>query len=164
MQQPVIFLIGPPQHGKTTARSIVCKLTGLKGASTSDVIYGFLAQRKGVDFHALKKLPKEDIRQELIEAGDWLCGTDVPIKEVAKDASIEVDMYRVPSALVRVLYHAGYNVIDGARRALELDNARSVLQWNGIRTLVIWIEKPDGPVVADNTSIKKEQADEIVVN
>jgi len=46
MQTPVIFVIGPPAHGKSTARKLLCDLTGVKGASCSDVIYQFLAARR----------------------------------------------------------------------------------------------------------------------
>jgi hypothetical protein len=164
MQPPVIFLIGQPQHGKSVARSIVCKLTGLKGASCSDVICGFLAERRGVSYESIRSLPKEQTRAEFVTAGDWLCGMDVVLKEKAKDETVDADMFRVPSALVRTLYHAGYNVIDGVRRALELEESFKHLHWNGIRTLTIWIERPNGPVVVDNTTIKKEQADEVVLN
>lgn len=161
---PVFFLIGPPQHGKTTARRILSKLTGLKGASTSDVIAGFLAERKGVSYDSVRALPKELSRAEFIEAGNWLCGDDIKLAEAPKDITVDEESYRVPSALVRALYHSGVNVIDGCRRRLELDNARSHLQWNGVRTLVLYIERPDGPKIKDNTELTKDHADEYILN
>lgn len=164
MQPPVIFLIGPPTHGKTAARHIVCKLTGLKGASCSDIIAAFIAERSKTTYEAVMLIPKEERRPLFIEAGDWLCGMDGPLKEVAKDPSVDESAFRIPSALVRALYLGGYHVIDGARRALELDQARAHLQWLGVRSLAIWVEKPDAAAPKDNTTVKKEQADEVIEN
>lgn len=165
MQMPVIFLIGPVQHGKSTARRLVSELTGLRGASCSDVIYALLALRKGVPETELRKIPKETLRPELIEFGNWLCGETEGLKEVPVDKTIDSEIdYRVPSAIIRTLYHAGVHVIDGARRSLELDQARAHLQWNGVRSLVIWVEKTGGPKIKDSTTVKKEQADHVVKN
>jgi hypothetical protein len=163
MQPPVIFTIGQPGHGKTKARQILEKLTGLRGASCSDVIYAFLAERRQVTFESLKEIPKEEFRKTLIEAGDWLCGMD-GFHEVAKDESIDKDVLRVPSSLIRTLVQAGYNIIDGARRALELEEAKKHLEWNGVRHLTIWIERTNGPTIADSTTVTKQQADEVILN
>ena len=163
MQPPVIFLIGPPQHGKTTARRMVEKLTGLSGASCSDVIYAFLAERRKVTIESLHELPKEEFRPTLIQAGDWLCGMD-GFREPAVDEKVDRDMLRVPSALIRTLVMAGVKVIDGARRALELEEAKKHLEWLGIRHLTIWVQKTGGPKIKDSTTVHSEQADETIFN
>jgi hypothetical protein len=163
MQPPVIFLIGPPQHGKSTARQITQKLTGLQGASCSDVIYAFLAERRKTTYEELKKIPKEEFRETLIKAGDWLCGMD-GFHEVAVDPTVDNDVLRVPSSLIRTLYQAGYRVIDGARRALELEEAKKHLEWNGVRHLTIWLERTGGPDIKDSTTVTKQQADEVITN
>lgn len=165
MQPPVIFTIGLPGHGKTKARTILEKLTGLRGASCSDVIYAFLAERRQVTFESLKEIPKEQFRAALIEAGDWLCGMgEGSIREQPKDESIDKDVLRVPSGLIRTLVQAGYNVIDGARRALELQEAKKHLEWNGVRHLTIWIEKTNAPIIQDTTTVTRQQADEVILN
>jgi hypothetical protein len=165
-QPPVIFFIGPPKHGKSTARNIVCELTGLVGASCSDFIYHFLALRKKVDVSVLRAIPKETFREELIECGDWMCKVEPihSLNEKAADPDIDGELYRCPSAIVRALYHSGVRVIDGVRRRTELNHAREHLDWCGVRTLVFWVQKPGGPKVKDNTDITKEFADEVVVN
>lgn len=163
MNPPVIFLIGKPRHGKSEAQRIVSKLTGLKGASCSDVIYAFLAERGKTTYEALKLIPKEEFRKELIAAGDWLCGMDGTLP-AAVDPTADQNLLRVPSALIRTLFMGGFNVIDGARRALELEDAKKHLEWNGARHLTIWVEKTKGPNIKDSTTVKKQQADEVVMN
>ena len=164
MQPPVIFFIGPPQHGKTTAREICCKLTGLKGASCSDVIAGFLAARTGKTYEEVRALPKEETRKAFIEAAEYMCGNIGKLEPAPVDPSVDEDMLRIPSILIRTLYHAGRNVIDGVRRKLELNEGRKALDWNGIRSLVIWVEKTNGPKVLDNTELDRTWADEVLLN
>lgn len=162
MQPPVIFLIGPPGHGKTESRKILSEITHLKGQSTSEVIYAYLAERRGTTIAELKKIPKEELRAELIKAGDYLCG------QVGQfgDAPAEIDsqLYRIPSALVRMLYLAGHNIIDGVRRRLELSDAIKHLEWNGVRSLVLWIQRPAAPIIKDNTELSPLDAHLIIDN
>ena len=101
--------------------------------------------------------------------GDWMTGgTELlelpPPKDDKLDKEMKEQFWRMPSALVRVLFHHGVRVIDGVRRPLELDNSRSVLQWFNIHTFVIWIEDPRKPHVKDNTTITKEHADAVILN
>ena len=72
---PVFFVVGPAGHGKTTVREILARLVRLRGGSCSDVIFHFLALRRGVPIEELRAIPKEDLRPDLIKAGDFLCGT-----------------------------------------------------------------------------------------
>lgn len=165
MQPPVIIVLGPPGHGKTTAREILVKLTGLRGGSCSDVIYHILAARRKVSIESLRQLPKEQIRPALIELGDWLCGQIGTLSEASKNTELSDEIFfRVPSALVRVLFLNDVRVIDGVRRRIELQDALKHLEWLGIRTLVLFVHRPGGPKIADNTEDLTEFADEILPN
>lgn len=157
---PVIFLVGPAGAGKTTARNILAKLTHLKGGSCSDVIYAFLAFRKGVSQESLRQLPKESFRAQLIEAGDFMVDYVDKIAEVPVNKEVDGELYRIPSALIRTLYQNGYNIIDGVRRHNELQEAISHLDWNGIRSLVIKVMRKDVPNVTDNA----EDVDQFVTH
>lgn len=163
-QVPLFLFVGPPHHGKTTARKMFSELTGIRGASTSDVIYAFLAQHKGIPESELRAFDKEDIRKELIEFGDYLCGSIGKLELVKADKPVRTDLYRGPSALVRALFHGGFRALDGVRRKLELQEVRDRMQWMGLPTIVTWIERPGQPVIADNTQLSKEDADQIIFN
>lgn len=164
-QPPVIFVVGPVGHGKTTVREIFVRLLKpLRGASCSDVIYHFLSVRKGVSVEALKALPKEQLRPELIEAGDFLCGSIGELKEAPSNKEIDGVVYRHPSALIRTLYMNGYNVIDGVRRRLELQDATKHLEWNGVEQLTVHVFNPRAPAITDNSEDLRDLADEQLVN
>jgi hypothetical protein len=160
---PVIFVCGPVGHGKTTAREILSRITHLKGGSCSDVIYAILAQRRGVSVESLRHIPKEEIRPALIEVGDFVCGSVGQLTEVPVN-NIDESLYRHPSALIRTLYLSGYNVIDGVRRRLELQHARDHLDWNGVRSVVIHVEDPRKPKIADNSEDLRDLADNQIIN
>ena len=160
---PVFFVVGPAGHGKTTVREILARLVRLRGGSCSDVIFHFLALRRGVPIEELRAIPKEDLRPDLIKAGDFLCGTG-ELTEVAPNAKLDQEVYRHPSALIRTLYMNGYNVIDGVRRRLELTHAKDHLDWNGIEQCTILVTSPNGPEIPDNTEDLSDLADERIVN
>lgn len=162
MTPPVFLVVGPVGHGKSTVREILCKLTYLKGASCSDVIYAFLAFRGNTTQEELRKIDKETFRPKLIEAGDFMVGNLAAISGEAHP--VDKDIYRRPSALIRTLYQNGYNIIDGVRRRPELIEARDHLDWNGVRSLVLFVETPGKPVVADNSEELKDLADHVVLN
>ena len=164
LQAPVFIVIGPPHHGKTEARKILSELTYLKGASTSELIYRFLALRRNVSLESLQAIPKEELRPALIEAGDFMVGSISAIAEPPVNAEIEKVLYRIPSALIRTMYLNGYNIIDGVRRKQELAEARTHLYWNGVRSLVLWIDRPGVETLKDNTELTAADADEIVPN
>lgn len=164
MQPPVIFFIGPPQHGKTEARKQACEITGLGGASCSDVIHAFIAARRKITVAEWRAIPKEERRPIEIQAGDFLCGSIGKLEEQPVDDTVDRLFFRIPSGIVRVLYHQGIRVIDGVRRRLELDQARAHLEWNGVRSIVIWVERKGAPTIQDNTELTREQADEVILN
>lgn len=164
MQAPCFIIIGPPHHGKTELRKIVSEITSLKGESTSEVIYSFLAHRRKVPVADLKAIPKEVLRPELIEAGDFLVGLKESLAAPAIDPEIDQIVYRVPSALIRTLYVSGFNVIDGVRRRQELTDAINHLTWNGVRSVVIWVTRPGAETVADNTELTAADATDIIFN
>ena len=164
MQTPVIFVLSKPHHGKTEARKYLSEVTSLKGGSCSDCIDHFLAARKNISVETWRQTPKEERRPQQIEAGDFIVGTINSIKEPAQNTELDDAMYRVPSALIRQFYLTGHNVIDGVRRKTELSDARKHLDWNGVRSLVIWIERPGYPSPADNTQVEASDCDDVVVN
>lgn len=164
MQAPVIFVVGPVGHGKTTSREILSRITHLKGGSCSDVIYAVLAARRGVSVQSLREIPKEELRPLLIEVGDWLCGQIGVLSEVPTHPEVDETVFRAPSALIRTLYLNGYNVIDGVRRKLELQDARYHLEWNGVRSIVIHVSDPRKGVIADNSEDLTPLSDNQVLN
>lgn len=165
MNTPVIFVIGPPGHGKTAARKILAELTSQKGESTSRLIYYFLALHKGITEVELRAMPKEDIRPELVSAGDFMVGAleNMPTPEATPGTDAKWE-YRVPSSLVRTLYLNGVNIIDGVRRRSELSSSIEHLEWNGVPSLVLWIERSQGPVIPDNTELDARDAQETIYN
>lgn len=163
-QCPLFLFIGPPRQGKTTARKIFCELTGLRGASCSDVIYALLAQHKGVPESELRAFEKEQIRKDLIEFGDYLCGSIGKLELVKSDKPIREDLYRAPSALVRTLFHTGHRAVDGVRRRLELQETKDRMEWLGVPVVVFWVERPGTEAVKDNTAVTAADADHVIVN
>ena len=163
-QCPLFLFIGPPRQGKTTARKLFCELTGLRGASCSDVIYALLSQHKGVPEAELRAIEKEVLRNELIEFGDYLCGSVGKLEIVKTERSVREDLFRAPSALVRVLFHTGCRVVDGVRRRLELQETKDRMEWLGIPVVVFWVERPGTEPVRDNTAVTAADADIVILN
>jgi hypothetical protein len=164
MQTPVFFIVGPVGHGKSTAREILSQLTHLKGGSCSDVIYGCLARRRNVSVDTLRQIPKEELRPTLIALGDFICGSGPKLAEDPADIAFDDAVFRHPSALIRMLYLNGYNVIDGVRRKAELEHARAQLDWNGVRSFVVHVHDPRKALIADNSEDLTEFADLKIVN
>lgn len=164
MNAPIFFFIGPPQHGKTEARKLAAEITGLQGASCSDVIHAFLAARMNSTVEKWRAQDKEKRRAAEIEAGDFLCGHIGTLNLVAFDGTVDDDFYRCPSGLIRPLVQRGIRLIDGVRRRIELADAVNHLDWNGIPSVTIWVERPGAPNIKDNTELTREHATEHIVN
>jgi len=163
-QTPLFVFIGPPRQGKTTARKLFCEMTNLRGGSCSDVIYALMAQHKGIPEAELRAYEKEAVRSDLIEFGDYLCGAIGKLELVKATKPIREDLFRAPSALVRVLFHAGCRVVDGIRRRLELQETKERMEWLGVPVIVFWVERPGAETLKDNTAVTKEDANFVIIN
>lgn len=162
---PIFFFIGPPTHGKTTARKIFCELTKMKGHSCSEVIYAHIARHRGIPVAELMAEDKAALRPLLIEVGNYLCGDIGKLQLLDNPEKFEaVNYFRSPSALIRTLVMSGTEVIDGVRRRLELEEAKKHLAWMGRRVLVVWVETPGKPIIKDNTELTANDADIQLIN
>lgn len=159
---PVFLFLGPARHGKTTARKHFAELTGIPGASCSDVIYPLLADYLDITEEELRNMPKEEARPKLIEFGDWLCGKRDNVS--FSDKPLSETMYRGPSSLVRALYLSGIRVIDGVRRREELWDASRIFDWLNVPLMVFWVERPGADQIQDNTEVTVEDADVTLLN
>lgn len=165
--KPLFFVLGPAGHGKSTVRRLIMDKTGFTGESCSDVIYAMLSFLTGKSEGELRQIPKETYRPTLIAFGDWITGHSKELPQFVTDhftdegrkqlASIEQNV-REPAALVRMLFLAGAQVIDGIRRPKEFAMSLSHLVWCGYTPIVIWVEASGKPVIHDNTTITKEFA------
>lgn len=136
-----VVMIGCKQSGKSTAAAAIgAAYCNVKVVDTSNAIYSLLASRKGVTEEALRQLPKENLREDLIQLGDEL--TD-----------------QHPLALIEDSVLAGEFVIAGIRKIPQLKAARE------LGSLVLWIERdghdPDG---IDNLELSARDADAVVYN
>jgi hypothetical protein len=129
----VIILSSGPRTGKSTARvAFACGL-GLGGTSTSDVIAAVLEQERGLapgTVAADRVGDPAKWRSELREVGDRIGLGPRP-------------------AIVRAI-DAGFRVIDGCRRAGELDAGLRHAAELGLAPVVVWIAGREA-VGADNT-------------
>lgn len=129
----VIFIVGPAEHGKSTARTHICAKTGLKGGSCSDLIYPQLAQLWGIDEPALRQMDKASIRPHLVELGNLITARDM-------------------GRLVELSLMHGIRVLDGIRRYLEYKRALAIALQMGFRPVTIAITRTDAnaPRIRDN--------------
>lgn len=143
MQRPVFIITGNRPHcGKSTVRDILVAESGLNGASCSSVVYELEALRRNVSVADLRKMDKESIRADLIKMGDWACGV-LPFETFSEQEFPHRDkVLRVPSILIRSLLFSGYEIIDGVRRRLELNDAIDKLEWMGRRMHVVHVVRP----------------------
>ncbi len=160
----VYIFIGPPAHGKTLARKIFCELTGMKGGSTSDVIYTLMARFSGVSEAELREIPKEELRPKLIELGDYLCDRSNDLSKNAFKDPIPENIYRGPSVLTRALFLTGFFAFDGVRRKSELEEIRFIVSWLGLEPFVLWVHRDEAPSIADNTEVTIEDATHVIAN
>jgi hypothetical protein len=160
----VYIFTGPPANGKSLARKIFCELTGIKGASTSDVIYALMARFAGISEAELRETPKEELRPKLIELGNYLCGGSDDLSKNAFKDPIRDSIYRGPSMLTRALFHTGFRAFDGVRRKSELEEIRYIMDWLGIQTFVLWVHRDEAPSISDNTEVTIEDATNVIAN
>lgn len=134
-----VFLIcGPPRNGKDTFGQMLADVLGAQKAAPSDVIYEEMAERLDTSVKALKRLPKEELRPELVKLGD----------ELTSD---------YPTYLVERLIRRGARVITGVRRVREALNVEA-------ETVLLWIEREGFEIIPDNTEFElRELADQVLV-
>ena len=129
----VIIVSSGPRTGKTTARVAFARGMGLPGTSTSEIIAGVLEDERDWPTGTVavaREADPEAYRLDLREVGDRIGKTKRP-------------------ALVRAI-DAGYRVVDGCRRADELDAGIKRARKLGLDVWVVWIGgRP--PAGADNT-------------
>ncbi len=181
---PPIFIIGPAEHGKSTARRFIGELTGLSTASCSDVLFTIWAFLDGRSEQELRQIPKDISRPTLVLLGDWLTGgipNEYGVRVNPKSfrqqfpyAKLNLDPSKMddgkfqlpnPAFLIQFLWLNGFRVIDGIRRTDELFAAYPPLEWAGARPTIVWVEDPRKPKIGgDNFGIPKEFADFEIVN
>jgi len=134
----VFVVCGPVQHGKSTLARWISATLGQDFGDCSSVIYREVASRRGITEAELRAMPKEDIRSDLIATGDDLCDPD-------------------PGFLAKQLYYGeAKRSIAGVRRRTEL--ASLVEAVGDADVISIWIERPDGPSISDNTDFGLKEA------
>lgn len=161
--------MGRPQSGKTTLRGFLSKLSGMPGASCSDVVHAVHRHLAGLDYReVLTPEDKEKIRPVLVALGDYVvgrAGSDEQVKSLLGEGALEklskAELYRAPSGLFRPLYHSGIRIVDGIRRTAEFEEILNRTVWNGDRVAVVWVERPGHPSPEDNTEITKEWLEKI---
>jgi hypothetical protein len=129
----VIILSSGPRTGKSTARAAFARELGMRGTSTSDIIASVLEQERGLPSGTVaadRNANSALWRSELREVGDRIGLGSQP-------------------AIVRAI-EAGFRVIDGCRRARELDAGLRRAAELGLTPLVVWIAGREA-VGGDNT-------------
>lgn len=140
MSQKKIIIIGQPRHGKTELGGITARILNASFGNTSDTIYESLAAKGETTVEALRKIPKEDIRERLINEGDRLC-LDNP-------------------AFLSLKQLETHRIVCGVRKPPELYGIKQVYP----DAVVVWVERPAAQWFPDNTSLTREAADYVVVN
>ena len=139
------LVMGPPQHGKSTTANILSVRIQGRFGSTSSIVYEELAHELNTSVEALRRIPKEELRPELVRKGNDLCSIN-------------------PSHLVEALIDRDFNIIDGVRRLRELKKTEVLFQELGVKLHKLWIFNPKGPTIQDNTEITEDLADHIIIN
>jgi hypothetical protein len=164
---PIIFVVGPAGHGKTTVRRLICEKTGLKGDSTSNVLFGILELITATPENEFRDKPKEEVRPLLVQLGDVVTGHSKEIPaELLEVVPVEIRPKAIsvlrsladPATLSRLIFLDGGSVIDGIRRPEEFRHAITHLAWAGYSIISIWVENPSkAKVPADNFRLTKDQ-------
>lgn len=146
----VVAVLGYPQHGKTTFSKLLSEFSGKPTGTTSQVIMGFLSEidgkAYGKDWHAsVDPSLHNEFRKRLVIVGDALA-------------------HLRPHIFSEVLYSQGCRIIDGIRRKEELQAWKTQLALEGKHLKIVWISRPDIPVIADNTSVRASDADVEITN
>jgi hypothetical protein len=136
--------MGKPRVGKSTVATILGDLLQLKWGDTSDVIYKTIATRKGTTVDKLKEIPKEELRPELIEVGNYLC-----------DQS--------PIALSYGLIKGGTSIVCGIRRKKEFNCLLTKLEALQVPYTTIFVKNKNVPDIKDNLEVTEDDCS-IVIN
>ena len=141
----VFVVCGAVQHGKSTLAKYLARAASVPDGDCSSVIYREVARRMDISEESLRQMPKEDIRKSLIAVGDELCCPDA-------------------GYLPKRLYYAEkVRSIAGVRRRTELDSFIEAV--GQVDVVPIWIDRPDGPEIKDNTDFGlKDQCRILVEN
>ena len=181
----LILIIGPAQHGKSTVRKIISRLTGKKGGSCSDTIYHAWATLTGETEESVRAWPKERVRPLLVALGDWLTGgrpdKDGHRKEVENFrqnfphhllGNVDPELLAISglekpsaSALIQYSLNHGVEVLDGVRREDELTEYLARSTEKSGQPIVLWVENPAwGRVTGDNFSVPEYYATHKILN
>jgi dephospho-CoA kinase len=139
MSRKIIIVIGRARSGKSTFSNYLSTISGIKYAGTSDVVYKYMALARNVDVEELYKIPKEELRPNLITFANALC-----------------EIY--PIFLSEALIKDGCSIIEGIRRKSELEALKRKYD-----TYVVYIDRDEG-TVNDNFEMDRHDADHIITN
>lgn len=181
MQEKVIMIVGPAQHGKDTLANAIADITGTPVQATSDLIYKEMADEiaqyvAASTFERSEQLGNDKLKYpdlKFIDAHtEWLSGRileflkalpkdnkDDQTQEIRRHLAV-LGSYRCihdPIYWTRRLIKAGARVIPGIRRMPEIVSAVDYIKSLGMQPVTVWIERPHGPEVAnDNLEISPE--------
>lgn len=134
--ETIYIVMGRPKVGKSTTSGILARLLNKKWGDTSDIIYKVLADRRGTTVDVLRRIPKEELRPDLIVVGNELCNHS-------------------PLALSYALVQNGCNIICGVRRKSELTILVNKLKLDGFNVVTVWVDRDQAPTTEDNTEVTK---------
>jgi hypothetical protein len=150
MDTPLAVLVVAlaPQSGKSTVAALAAERLGTEWRASSAPVVERLEAELGLapgTIAAERALDHDRYRAELVALGDEMAGRG-----------------ELPGVLC---IEAGFRVVDGIRRAHELEATRAAARERGWRPLVLCVERP-GQELTDNTEADalRRAADLVIVN